>query len=98
MFLDEPSAGLDPVTSGKLDELILKIKEAFGTTSILVTNEVPSIRRLADFGVYTDPHTGRPRAYASPNGLPAPGWPRPTPPPSSPSPPPQHRAKKFLNI
>lgn len=66
MFLDEPSAGLDPVTSGKLDELILKIKEAFGTTIILVSHEVPSILRVADFCVYLDADTGRMGAYASP--------------------------------
>ncbi len=66
MFLDEPSAGLDPVTSGKLDELILKIKESFGTTIILVSHEVPSILRIADFCVYLDSDTGRMGAYAPP--------------------------------
>ncbi len=66
MFLDEPSAGLDPVTSGKLDELILKIKESFGTTIILVSHEVPSILRVADFCVYLDSDTGRMGAYAPP--------------------------------
>jgi phospholipid/cholesterol/gamma-HCH transport system ATP-binding protein len=66
MFLDEPSAGLDPVTSGKLDELILKIKDAFGTTIILVSHEVPSILRVADFCVYLDADTGRMGAYAPP--------------------------------
>ena len=66
MFLDEPSAGLDPVTSGKLDELILKIKESFGTTIILVSHEVPSILRVADFCVYLDSDTGRMGAYGPP--------------------------------
>lgn len=66
MFLDEPSAGLDPVTSGKLDELILKIKESFGTTIILVSHEVPSILRVADFCVYLDSDTGRMGAFAPP--------------------------------
>jgi phospholipid/cholesterol/gamma-HCH transport system ATP-binding protein len=66
MFLDEPSAGLDPVTSGKLDDLILKIREAFGTTIILVSHEVPSILRTADFCVYLDSDTGRMGAYAPP--------------------------------
>lgn len=66
MFLDEPSAGLDPVTSGKLDELVLKIKESFGTTIILVSHEVPSILRIADFCVYLDSDTGTMGAYAPP--------------------------------
>lgn len=69
MFLDEPSAGLDPVTSGKLDELILKIKESFGTTIILVSHEVPSILRVADFCVYLDSDTGRMGAYAPPKAF-----------------------------
>jgi phospholipid/cholesterol/gamma-HCH transport system ATP-binding protein len=69
MFLDEPSAGLDPVTSGKLDELILKIKESFGTTIILVSHEVPSILRVSDFCVYLDSDTGRMGAYAPPKAF-----------------------------
>ena len=66
LFLDEPSAGLDPVTSGKLDDLILRIRESFGTTIILVSHEVPSILRTADFCVYLDADTGRMGAYGPP--------------------------------
>jgi phospholipid/cholesterol/gamma-HCH transport system ATP-binding protein len=66
IFLDEPSAGLDPMTSGRLDELILKLREAFGTTIVLVSHEVPSILRIADFCVYLDPDTGRMGAYGPP--------------------------------
>jgi len=73
MFLDEPSAGLDPVTSGKLDDLILKIREAFGTTIILVSHEVPSILRTADFCVYLDSDTGRMGAYGPPKDFLLPG-------------------------
>jgi len=73
MFLDEPSAGLDPVTSGKLDDLILRIREAFGTTIILVSHEVPSILRTADFCVYLDSDTGRMGAYAPPKDFLLPG-------------------------
>lgn len=66
IFLDEPSAGLDPVTSGRIDELILKLRESFGTTIVLVSHEVPSILRTADFCVYLDPDTGTMSAYAPP--------------------------------
>lgn len=72
IFLDEPSAGLDPVTSGRLDELILKLREAFGTTVVLVSHEVPSILRIADFCVYLDPDSGRMGAYGPPRSFLAP--------------------------
>ena len=48
IFLDEPSAGLDPITSSALDDLILKIREARGTTFVVVTHELPSIFKIAD--------------------------------------------------
>ncbi|MEN9653493.1 MAG: hypothetical protein RL303_1213 [Verrucomicrobiota bacterium] len=66
IFLDEPSAGLDPVSSGRLDELILRLREAFGTTVVLVSHEVPSILRTADFCVYLDPETGTMGGYGPP--------------------------------
>jgi phospholipid/cholesterol/gamma-HCH transport system ATP-binding protein len=57
LFLDEPSAGLDPVTSARLDDLILRLRDGLGTSIVLVSHEVPSIRRLADFCVYLDPES-----------------------------------------
>ena len=54
LFLDEPSAGLDPVTSAGIDELILSLRDAFGTTVVLVTHELPSIFAVADRAVYLD--------------------------------------------
>ncbi len=48
LFLDEPSAGLDPVTSGELDDLILEIRDTLATTVIVVTHELRSIERIAD--------------------------------------------------
>jgi phospholipid/cholesterol/gamma-HCH transport system ATP-binding protein len=69
IFLDEPSAGLDPITSARLDELILKLRESFGTTIVLVSHEVPSILRTADFCVYLDPDTGTMSAYGPPKTL-----------------------------
>ena len=69
IFLDEPSAGLDPLSSGRLDELILRLREAFGTTIVLVSHEIPSILRTADFCVYLDPDTGTMAAYAPPKSI-----------------------------
>lgn len=48
VFLDEPSAGLDPITSSSLDDLILKLKSETGKTFVVVTHELPSIFKIAD--------------------------------------------------
>jgi phospholipid/cholesterol/gamma-HCH transport system ATP-binding protein len=48
LFCDEPSAGLDPVTSAGLDELLLKIRQTLGITIIVVTHELLSIEKIAD--------------------------------------------------
>ena len=48
LFLDEPSAGLDPITSSALDDLILKLKSETGKTFVVVTHELPSIFKIAD--------------------------------------------------
>ncbi|MBW1721653.1 MAG: ATP-binding cassette domain-containing protein [Deltaproteobacteria bacterium] len=47
LFFDEPSAGLDPVTSAGLDELIIKINQNLGTTMVIVTHELQSIFTVA---------------------------------------------------
>ena len=54
VFLDEPSAGLDPVTSAELDALILRLNEAVGTTFVIVTHELPSIYAIADRVIMLD--------------------------------------------
>jgi phospholipid/cholesterol/gamma-HCH transport system ATP-binding protein len=54
VFFDEPSAGLDPVTSRKLDELILQIRDAFGTTIVVVSHELASIFSIADRVIMLD--------------------------------------------
>jgi phospholipid/cholesterol/gamma-HCH transport system ATP-binding protein len=51
LFLDEPSAGLDPINCAELDELILRIRDLFGTTIVAVTHEIPSLKRIADEAV-----------------------------------------------
>ena len=48
LFLDEPSAGLDPITSSALDDLILKLRKEQGVTFVVVTHELPSIFKIAD--------------------------------------------------
>ncbi len=54
VFLDEPSAGLDPVTSRKLDELILQVRDTFGTTLVIVSHELASIFGIADRVIMLD--------------------------------------------
>jgi len=49
LFLDEPSAGLDPVTSSEIDDLILEIRDTLDTTVVIVTHELRSIERIADY-------------------------------------------------
>ena len=48
LFFDEPSAGLDPLTSDMLDNVILEIREKTGATIMMVTHELPSIFRVSD--------------------------------------------------
>ena len=48
VFFDEQSAGLDPITSRKLDELILQVRELLGTTCVVVSHELDSIFGVAD--------------------------------------------------
>lgn len=48
VFLDEPSAGLDPITSSALDDLILKLRAEKDMTFVVVTHELPSIFKIAD--------------------------------------------------
>ena len=48
LLVDEPSAGLDPITADEIDELLLDLKERGGTTLIVVTHDLASARRLGD--------------------------------------------------
>ncbi len=54
VFFDEPSAGLDPITSTKLDELILEIRATLGTTIVIVSHELDSIFDTADRVIMLD--------------------------------------------
>jgi phospholipid/cholesterol/gamma-HCH transport system ATP-binding protein len=48
LFCDEPSAGLDPLTSAELDDLLLRLRDRFGMAVVVVTHELMSIERIAD--------------------------------------------------
>jgi phospholipid/cholesterol/gamma-HCH transport system ATP-binding protein len=54
LFYDEPSAGLDPVTSAEIDQLIIDLNEKLGVTSVVVTHEMDSAFRVADRMVLLD--------------------------------------------
>jgi phospholipid/cholesterol/gamma-HCH transport system ATP-binding protein len=54
VFFDEPSAGLDPVTSRRLDDLIRQVRDTFGTTIVVVSHELASIFDLADRAIMLD--------------------------------------------
>ena len=54
LFLDEPSAGLDPITSAEVDELIKKLARSLGITFVVVTHELPSIYAIADRVIMLD--------------------------------------------
>ena len=54
VFLDEPSAGLDPITSAELDELILRLSQALKVTFVIVTHDPTSIYAIADRVIMLD--------------------------------------------
>ncbi|MEP6941948.1 MAG: ATP-binding cassette domain-containing protein [Betaproteobacteria bacterium] len=54
LFLDEPSAGLDPITSAELDELILRLAKSLNITFVIVTHELASIYTVADRVIMLD--------------------------------------------
>jgi phospholipid/cholesterol/gamma-HCH transport system ATP-binding protein len=69
LFLDEPSAGLDPITSAELDDLILKINDSLGTTMIIVSHELPSVYAIAHKTIMLDRETASIIARGDPRFL-----------------------------
>jgi phospholipid/cholesterol/gamma-HCH transport system ATP-binding protein len=57
LFFDEPSAGLDPITSAELDELIVQMNQSLGTTIVVVSHELASIFTVATRVIMLDPST-----------------------------------------
>ncbi len=69
LFLDEPSAGLDPVSSRLLDDLILELRSSLDCTVVAVTHELASIFTIADNSVYLDAETRTMLAQGNPRTL-----------------------------
>jgi phospholipid/cholesterol/gamma-HCH transport system ATP-binding protein len=57
LFLDEPSAGLDPVSAHRLDELILELRDSLGSTVVIVTHELASLFAVGNNSVFLDTQT-----------------------------------------
>ncbi len=69
LFLDEPSSGLDPISSRRLDDLILDIRKRTNAAIVLVSHELPSLFAIADDGIFLDADSKRPIAHGSPRAL-----------------------------
>ena len=69
LFFDEPSAGLDPISAKRLDDLILELRDSLGTTVMVVTHELASIFAIADTSIYLDVESKCMLAQGDPNDM-----------------------------
>ncbi len=69
LFFDEPSAGLDPISSRLLDDLILELRDSLGATVVIVSHELASIFSIADNSIFLDPGTHTIAAQGNPKDL-----------------------------
>src|SRR6266436_5684679 len=69
LFFDEPSAGLDPISSQLLDDLILELRESLGSTIVVVTHELASIFAIATNSVFLDADSRAQIASGDPHDL-----------------------------
>ena len=69
LFFDEPSAGLDPISSRLLDELILELRDSLGATVVVVTHELASIFAIGNNSVFLDADTKTMIASGDPKQL-----------------------------
>ena len=69
LFFDEPSAGLDPISSRRLDDLILELRDSLGTTIVVVTHELASIFAIGNNSVFLDTETRTMIASGDPKTL-----------------------------
>jgi phospholipid/cholesterol/gamma-HCH transport system ATP-binding protein len=69
LFFDEPSAGLDPISSRLLDDLILELRESLGATIVVVTHELASIFTIGNNSVFLDTGTRTMIAQGDPKEL-----------------------------
>ena len=69
LFFDEPSAGLDPISSRLLDDLILELRDSLGATIAVVTHELASIFAIGDNSIFLDAETKTMIAQGDPRKL-----------------------------
>jgi len=69
LFFDEPSAGLDPISSKLLDDLILSLRDSLGATVVMVSHELPSIFGIGDDCVFLDTEVRTMTAHGNPREL-----------------------------
>ncbi len=69
LFFDEPSAGLDPVSAKRLDDLILELRDSLGTTIVIVTHELASIFTIGNNSVFLDADTRTMIAQGDPHRM-----------------------------
>jgi phospholipid/cholesterol/gamma-HCH transport system ATP-binding protein len=69
LFVDEPSAGLDPLSARRLDELILALRDSLQTTVVIVTHELDSIFTIADTALFLDAESKTAIADANPHAM-----------------------------
>jgi len=69
LFFDEPSAGLDPISSRLLDDLILELRDSLGATVVVVSHELASIFTIANNSIFLDVETRTAIAHGDPKDL-----------------------------
>jgi phospholipid/cholesterol/gamma-HCH transport system ATP-binding protein len=69
LFFDEPSAGLDPISARRLDDLILELRDSLGTTVVVVTHELASIFAIGNSSVFLDTESRTMIAQGDPHEL-----------------------------
>ncbi len=69
LFFDEPSAGLDPITSRRLDDLIVELRDNLGTTVVLITHELPTVLGIGTNAVFLDAEAKTQLAVGDPRRL-----------------------------
>ncbi len=69
LFFDEPSAGLDPISSRLLDDLIMELRDSFDSTIVIVSHELESIFTVGDNSIFLDPEEKTIIATGSPKEL-----------------------------
>ena len=69
LFFDEPSAGLDPLSARRLDELIIELRESLGATFVVITHDLDSIFMIGTDSIFLDAVTKTLLAHGNPQDL-----------------------------